>query len=80
MACGCGTDHNDGKAVVDRLKTKGFEQRQLKQSYDIPCECGKHFTMVTHRDQCPHCGMVYGVTPCSQHDPANIKAAGINYA
>jgi len=30
-------------------------------------------------DKCPNFAMVYGVTPCHSHDPAGVKAAGIDY-
>ncbi|MGL4107911.1 hypothetical protein [Clostridium sp. LP20] len=79
MSCGCSTLGNDGKAIVDLVRSKDKATLPLKESYKIDCSCGKDFTMKTLVDNCPNCGMTYGVTPCSQSDKNNIKAAGINY-
>ncbi|WP_026960248.1 hypothetical protein [Aliagarivorans taiwanensis] len=79
MSCGCGTDHSDGKAIIDRLRVKGLADKPMKQSYQINCECQSEFTMTTFSASCPQCGMVFGVTPCSQHALENIKPAGVNY-
>lgn len=35
--------------------------------------------METFESKCPHCDMVYGVTPCSCHDVNNVKKAGKNF-
>ena len=75
MSCGCSNLGNDGKAVVDLVRSKG----KLRNAYEINCSCGQTFTMEILVDRCPHCNMTYGVTPCSQGDVNNIKAAGINY-
>ena len=72
MSCGCSNLGNDGKAVVDLVRSK-------RNAYEINCSCGQTFTMEILVDRCPHCNMTYGVTPCSQGDVNNIKAAGINY-
>jgi Zn finger protein HypA/HybF involved in hydrogenase expression len=46
----------------------------------IECsDCNKEFTMETYEDKCPHCNMVYGVTPCHAFDPENVMAAGKDY-
>ena len=79
MSCGCSNLGNDGKAVVDLVRSKGKADLNLRTPYEIECSCGKPFTMVKLVDNCPHCGMTYGVTPCSQADKNNIKPAGINY-
>ena len=34
---------------------------------------------VNFEASCPECDMVYGVTPCSADNPANVKAAGIGF-
>ena len=79
MSCGCSTLSNNGKAIVDLVRSKGKADMPLRSAYDIECSCGKTFTMEKLVDKCPHCSMTYGVTPCSQGDKNNIKAAGINY-
>lgn len=81
MSCGCeNTDKNNGKNVVDLVRSKGKGNFPLRNPLEIECvECKKTFTMNTHVDKCPHCNMVYGVTPCSSHDKNNVKPAGINY-
>ncbi|MGL5379707.1 hypothetical protein [Clostridium sp.] len=79
MSCGCSTLGNDGKATVDLVRSKGKADLPLKTPYEIQCSCGKEFTMTKLIDNCPHCMMTYGVTPCSQGDKNNIKAAGIKY-
>lgn len=81
MSCGCGNiDKNDGKNVVDLIRSKEKENFPLRFSHDIECvSCKNTFTMKTHVDKCPTCNMVYGVTPCSSHDKNNIKYADINY-
>lgn len=79
MSCGCSNLGNDGKAVVDLVRSKGKADLNLKTPYTIDCSCGKTFTMTKLVDKCPHCNMTYGVTPCSQSDKNNIKSAGINY-
>lgn len=81
MSCGCGSiDKNDGKNVVDLIRSKGKDNFPLRNTHDIECvNCKENFTMKTHVDKCPNCNMVYGVTPCSSHDKNNIKTADINY-
>ena len=81
MSCGCSNiNKNDGKNVVDLIRSKGKENFPLRNSYDIECvNCKETFTMKTHVDKCPTCNMVYGVTPCSSHDKNNIKIADIHY-
>lgn len=79
MSCGCSNLGNDGKAVVDLVRSKGKENFSLKTPYEIECSCGETFTMTKIIDKCPNCNMTYGVTPCSAGDKNNIKAAGINY-
>lgn len=81
MSCGCGSiNKNDGKNIVDLVRSKGKENLPLKNSHQIECvNCNKIFTMTTHVDKCSNCGMVFGVTPCSSHDKNNILAADVNY-
>ncbi|CEI72069.1 MULTISPECIES: hypothetical protein [Romboutsia] len=81
MSCGCSNmDKNNGRNVVDLVRSKGKGDFPLRTTHDIECvNCSKVFTMTTHVDKCPHCNMVYGVTPCSSMDKNNIKPAGVNY-
>ena len=37
------------------------------------------FEMSFFETYCPHCDMVYAVTPCHAFDPENVMAAGIGY-
>ena len=66
-----------GKAKVRMM---GFHLMPMPAPLDIDCaECGQTFHMVNFEGNCPQCGMVYGVTPCSAHDAANVKAAGVGF-
>lgn len=81
MGCGCaGSRLEDGKAIVDLVKSKGKDNLPPAIAHQINCECGKEFTFTKVVMNCPHCGMTYGVTPCSSSDINNIKPAGIHYA
>lgn len=81
MSCGCGSiNKNDGKNVVDLVRSKGKDNLPLRTAHEIECvNCNEKFTMTTHVDKCPACNMVFGVTPCSSHDKNNILAADVNY-
>lgn len=79
MSCGCGSHNKDGKAIVSLVREKGKADMKLNTPHLITCSCGNDFTMTTFVDVCPNCKMTYGVTPCSQSDKENVKAAGINY-
>jgi len=81
MACGCeNLNKNDGKNVVDLVRSKGKDKFPLRTPHELECvNCKNIFTMNTHVDKCPSCNMVYGVTPCSSQDKNNIKSADINY-
>jgi hypothetical protein len=79
MHDGCGGPGNDGQAMVNKLRRMGFRDMPLPVAVTIRCECDHAFLMERFEGRCPRCGMVYGVTPCSAHDPAAIRAAGIDY-
>ncbi len=79
MHDGCSGSFETGKQVVDKVRMMGFAAGLLPMSHTISCSCGNSFEMEYFEDKCPHCNMVYGVTPCSSHDPALVKAAGIDY-
>lgn len=77
---GCSGTFENGKQVVDKVRMMGFAAQPMPMPLEIKCkECGKTFEMVTFEDQCPHCHMVYGVTPCHAFDPENVQPAGIDY-
>ncbi|WP_066500904.1 hypothetical protein [Abyssisolibacter fermentans] len=77
---GCSGSFKTGKEVVDKVRMMGFSTQYMPMPLSIECvECKKTFEMHTYEDKCPHCEMVYGVTPCHAFDPDNIKAAGIDY-
>ena len=76
---GCAPDLNNGKAIVDKVRQVQVSKGLLEVAHEVTCECGTIFTMVHYEEKCPACNMTYGVTPCSSHEPKNIKAAGINY-
>ena len=77
MHDGCGGVSEDGRAMVDKLRMMGFRDMPLPMQAQIACECGKTFTMTKFEDCCPHCSMVYGVTPCHAGDPTAIRPAGV---
>ena len=76
--CHCGGEQ-DGREMVDKLRSKGFSQRPMPQPVTIVCSCLHEFQMETLEARCPQCGMVYGVTPCSAADSSRISPAGIDY-
>jgi hypothetical protein len=80
MHDGCTGPSVDGKTMVDKVRMMGFNRQPLPRPLAMACvQCEASFTMDTFECACPGCGMVYGVTPCSAHDPAKVKAAGIGY-
>ena len=77
---GCSGSFEDGKGVVYKLRMMGYSNQPMPVPFEIKCEeCGETFTMENFEDKCPHCHMVYGVTPCHAFDPENVMAAGKNY-
>ena len=79
MHDGCSGSFDNGQQAVNKLRMMGYSEGLLPISHEINCECGNTFEMETFESKCPHCNMVYGVTPCSSHDPQAVKAAGIDY-
>lgn len=75
----CSGSFQNGKQVVDKVRMMGFSDGALPIPLDITCECGTTFQMEFFEDECPNCKMVFGVTPCSSHDPSKVQAAGIDY-
>ncbi|MDC7218968.1 MAG: hypothetical protein PQJ59_03445 [Spirochaetales bacterium] len=77
---GCSGSFEDGKQVVDKVRMMGFSAQPMPLPMNLTCsDCDKEFPMETFESKCPHCGMVYGVTPCHAFDPANVMAAGKDY-
>lgn len=76
----CDYDHNDGKAIVDFVKSKGKDHIPSAVVHEIHCECGETFLFTKVVMNCPACERTYAVTPCSSADIENIKCAGIKYA
>lgn len=80
MHTGCTGSFGDGKAVVDKIRSMGFNTRPMPMNIEIKCvECGEGFEMDHLETKCPNCNMVYGVTPCSTSKPERIMPAGIDY-
>ena len=61
MHDGCSGKFDDGMQVLAKLRMIGFS---------------KQTTMTTFEYECPHCGMIYAVTPCRAFDVENILTAG----
>lgn len=79
MSSSC-SNLQDGKAVVDHVKSKKKDQLPSKVKHEIKCDCGETFVFERVIMNCPKCEMTYAVTPCSSADINNIKRAGIRYA
>ncbi|NLY85305.1 MAG: hypothetical protein GX077_03005 [Tissierellia bacterium] len=80
MHDGCTGTFENGKLVVDKIRMMGFNTMEMPIVVKIKCiECGNEFEMTHLETKCPHCNMVYGVTPCSATNPDRIMAAGIDY-
>lgn len=80
MHDGCTGSFGDGKAVVDKIRSMGFNTRPMPMAITIKCiDCKNDFEMTHLETKCPTCGMVYGVTPCSTSKPERIQAAGKDY-
>lgn len=80
MHDGCSGSFEDGKQVVDKVRMMGFNVQPMPVAAVFNCHnCDELITMVTMEYKCPHCGMVYGVTPCHAFDIENVMAAGIDY-
>lgn len=77
MHDGCSGSFTDGKAVLEKIRMMGFAPNDLPMPIEIECECGDSFEMKTFESKCPHCNMVYAVTPCHAFDASNVKKAGI---
>lgn len=79
MHSGCSGSFDDGKQIVNKLRMMGFSDGVMPVPAEFDCECGESVVMESFEFKCPHCGMVYGVTPCHAFDVENIKSAGKDY-
>ncbi len=74
----CTGPGSDGMMMVNKVRMMGFKMMPMPAPLQINCSnCPTEFTMVCFEGACPDCHMVYAVTPCSAHDSANVKPAGI---
>ena len=70
----------DGKQIADKVRMMGYDRIPMATAHDLTCaHCQGDFKMVTMVTQCPHCAMVYAVTPCHAHDAGSVQAAGIDF-
>lgn len=76
---GCGCTFDNGKQVVDKVRSKGMADEKMPVQHEITCVCTTQFTMETYVAKCPVCSMTYGVTPCSCEDINKVAMADINY-
>lgn len=79
MHDGCSGKFENGKQVVDKVRMMGFSEGAMPMNISFVCDCENEIEMDTFVFKCPHCGMVYGVTPCHAFDPDNIMMAGKDY-
>jgi rubrerythrin len=79
MHDGCAGNFANGLDVLNKVRSMGFSPQEMPVPVTLNCEqCQHAFEMKTFESHCPECGMVYAVTPCHAHDPAAIRAAGVN--
>lgn len=80
MHDGCQGSFTNGAQVVNKLRMMGFSNHRMPVPVELVCSgCDERFMMATLECRCPHCGMIYGVTPCHAHDSKSIQPAGIDY-
>ena len=77
---GCSGQFMTGKEIADKVRMMGFDNMPMTVPLNISCEnCTKSFKMETMVSRCPHCEMVYAVTPCHSHSADSVLPAGIRY-
>ena len=57
MKCGC--EFENGQAVADKVRMKGFADREMPQPATINCSCGETYTKTKLIDNCPNCKTPY---------------------
>ena len=70
MHDGCSGKFDDGMQVLAKLRMMGFSKQAM------PFPMTEEITMTTFEYECPHCSMIYAVTPCHAFDVENILTAG----
>ena len=80
MHDGCSGNILDGKMIADKVRTMGYDKLPIVTPMNLECSnCDNLFLMSTMVSSCPHCNMVYAVTPCHSTSAESVRAAGINY-
>lgn len=76
MHDGCGGSFENAKQVLNKVRAMGFSEGLMPMPFTIDCDCGREFLMETFESKCPHCSMIYAVTPCHAFDPSNVMKVG----
>ena len=80
MHDGCSEHNLGGKEIADKVRKMGYDKLPIVMPMSLQCSnCQGSFLMNTMVSTCPHCNMVYAVTPCHSHSAESVRAAGINY-
>jgi len=78
MHDGCTGVGSDGAMILQKVRMMGFSAMPLPVPMPLACDvCGSAFTMTHFETPCDGCGMIHAVTPCSAHDPAGVRATGV---
>lgn len=76
---GCTGSSKNGLEVLQKVRMRGFSTKAMPQVMSFDChECEANVQMSTFEYECPSCGLIYAVTPCSASDVSRIQAAGKN--
>lgn len=62
----------NNRAVLDKVREKGFSNDKMDYSYTLECECSTIVEMTTFETECQSCKGIFVVTPCSQDSKENI--------
>jgi hypothetical protein len=80
MHDGCSGSSQSGKEIADKVRLMGYDKVPIVMPLKLDCtNCTSSFIMDTMVAQCPHCNMVYAVTPCHSHSAESVRPAGVNY-
>ena len=79
MHDGCSGSFENGKEVVDKVRSMGFDQQAPPAPLFYTCSCGLEQEMLSFVHSCEKCSMVVGVTPCHAFDAENVLEAGKGY-
>ncbi len=79
MHDGCSGSFKNGEEIALKVRSMGFSEQPMPMALTITCvDCKNDFEMETYESICPHCQMIYAVTPCHAFDADNVMAAGKN--